>query len=153
MPAKFLIFLSISTFITLKPLKAQVADVGPVPAVFTCEGILVVEKFQNKTTIFGYEQAVKKKFKDYKGNYVLATQKDIETDSLYQDKKTYRFFLHLKWDEVLEIAHGSPRTAGKMRTFYLEDRETGKIYNSFREMRAGNETLETTVKALNGSCK
>lgn len=153
MPAKILFPMVACTFLSLTSLNAQVADTGPIPPDFTCDGILVVEKFKDKTTIYGYEQAVTKKFKDYKGKYVLAIQKEIETDSLYQDKKTYRFFLHVKYDEVFEIAHGRQRTAGKLRTFYLEDRETGKTYNTFRQMRAGNETLETMVNTLNASCK
>ena len=153
MPPKFLCLVFLCTFFTIASLNAQLPDLNPIPPDFTCEGTLIVEKFKDKTTIYGYEQALKKKFKDYKGKYVLATDKDTKTDSLYQDKKTYKFFLHVKWDEVFEVAHGQQRFAGKMRTFYLEDRETGKIYNTFRQLRAPHETLENTVNTLNGSCK
>ena len=153
MAAKVSLSVFIGVFLTLTSLNAQLPDLNPMPQGFTCEGILIIEKFKDKTTIYGYEQAIKKRFKDYKGKYVLATEDDIKTDSLYQDKKTYKFFLRVKSDQEFEVAHGKTRYAGKLRTFYLEDREAGKTYNTFRQMRAGNETLETMVNTLNASCK
>ena len=148
MPTKFFIFLSISTIIGIDSLNAQDADKGPIPSDFTCDGILIVVKPENKNTIPGYEKHVKKEFENYKGKYVIATKKEIETNSLYQDKKIYRFILQLEWRQVMG------GTDPKMRMwFFLEDRERGKIYNGIGEKRTGKETLEHTVKMLNGNCK
>ena len=153
MRAKLLIFLSISTFITLRSLNAQVADPGPIPAVFTCEGILIIEQPPHKTSIYGYDKAVKKKFEDYKGKYVLATEKDIQTDSLYQDKKTYKFILHLKWQEEVRLKDGRREIWGRMRYFFLEDRETSNTYKGIGEKSNEKETFEHTVRMLNANCK
>jgi len=153
MVPKFLFPVAFCTCLISGSLNAQLPDLNPIPRDFTCEGTLIIEKFDEKSTIYGYEQAVKKKFKDYKGKYVLATREETKTDSLYQDKKTYRFFLRVRLDQVFEVAHDKQRYAGKMRTFYFVDRETGEMYNTFREMRAPNETIENTVKTLNGICK
>ena len=147
MPTKFLFFLSISTFISLKSINAQVADVGPVPAVFTCEGILIVEKV-HKSIIPGYEKQVKKDFENYKGKYIVATKKEFETDSQFADKKNYRFILHLKWYQD----RGDPDLKVRF-SFFLEDRETGNIYKGIGEKRNGPDTIEHTVMMLNANCK
>ena len=148
MPARWLLPLLFCTFSTFTSLIAQVAVAGPVPASFTCEGILIIEKPQSKSTIPGYEKHVKKEFEDYKGKYVIATKKEIETNSLYQDKKIYRFILHVEWRQVMG------GTDLKLRMwFFLEDRETGTTYNGIGEKRTGKETLEHTVKMLNANCK
>ena len=150
MPAKFIIFLSIGTFITLKSLNAQVADEGPIPATFTCDGILIVEKPEGKNTVPGYENNIKKEFdKNYKGKYVLATKKEIETNSQYLDKKIYRFILHLKWYQD----RGDPNLKMTIR-FYLEDRETNTSYKTgIGEQRNGMVTYKHAVKMLNANCK
>jgi hypothetical protein len=149
MPAKFIVILFIGTFITLKSLNAQVADEGPIPAAFTCQGILIVEKPQSKNTVPGYENHIKKEFeKNYKGKYVLATKKDIETNSQYLDKKIYRFILHLKWIQVL----GDPNLKQEL-IFYLEDRETNTTYNGIGENSNKPVTYKLLVKMLNGNCK
>ena len=153
MPPRFLFILFICSFLTFTSLDAQLTPSSPMPPDFTCQGILLVEKFKDKTTIYGYEQAVKKKFPDYKGNYILATEKEVRTDSLYSDKKTYRFFLRVKWDQVMETAHGQLRMAGKWRSYFFEDRETGKIYTNFAELKNTQQTVENMLKILNASCK
>ena len=60
MRASLFLPLLLCTFSTFTSLKAQDADVGPIPAVFTCEGILIVEKV-HKSIIPGYEKQVKKR--------------------------------------------------------------------------------------------
>ena len=147
MRASLFLPLLLCTFSTFTSLKAQDADVGPIPAVFTCEGILIVEKV-HKSIIPGYEKQVKKEFENYKGKYVVATKKEFETGSQYVDKKNYRFILHLKWYQD----RGDPDLKVRF-SFFLEDRETNNIYKGVGEKRNGPETIEHTVQMLNANCK
>jgi hypothetical protein len=148
MTAKLPFFVFIGVFLTLTSLNAQDADKGPIPKDFTCEGTLIIEKPQYKSTIPGYEKRVKKGFEDYKGKYVIATKEEIEIGNLYQDKKTYPYILHVEWRQVL-----GGQNIGLRMWFFLKNRETGNRYNGIGEKRTYKETVEHTVAMLNGNCK
>ncbi|HEV8273577.1 MAG TPA: hypothetical protein VGQ04_19820 [Chitinophagaceae bacterium] len=148
MIVKLPFFLFIGVFSSLTSINAQDVDNGPIPKDFTCEGTLIVEKPKYKSTIPGYEKHVKKEFEDYKGKYVIATKEEIETNDLYQDKKTYPFILHVEWRQVF-----GGQNIGLRMWFFLENREAGRRYNGIGEKQTFKETTEHTVRMLNGNCK
>jgi hypothetical protein len=162
MPSKLLLTVFISTFLNLTSIDAQV-DESPIPPEFKCpDCILVIVKPENEKEIPKFEKNVVKQFdKYYSGKYVLATLKELDTNSLYQDIKTYRFRLDYKTRSETRVSGGTDirgrqvlKESDKMYiSFFLYDRESETAYRGLGEGRTGLESLELTAKALDKSYK
>jgi len=159
MPGKSLLIVFISTFLTLTCIDAQVVDPGAVPPDFKRrEHILIIIKPENKKTIPGFEKFVDKHFKKhYTGKYEFATEKEVESESRFQDKKIYKFSLRHKIRAEFAVrydADGKSKTVLEQHARYnFYDRESGTEYGSFAEGRNEAETVERIAKILEGTYK
>ena len=157
MPGKSLLIAFISTFFTLTSIDAQVIDPGAVPSDFKRqEHILIILKPEDKNTMPGFEKFVDKHFKKhYTGKYEFATEKEVESESRFQDKKIYKFSLKHKIRSGFELkSPGSAEQVWKNHFRYnFYDRESGTEYGSFAEGRSEAETVERIAKILEGTYK
>jgi len=146
------------TLLALTSADAQ-PTVGAIPPDFNRqEGILIIIKPEKKSTLPGFEKNIDKHFKKYyTGKYEIATEKEVESESRFQDKKIYRFSLKYKIrDELVQRtgADGRMNTAVQHHArFNFYDRESGTEYGSFAEGRSDAETLERIAKMLEGTYK
>jgi hypothetical protein len=158
MPTKLLLTFFASMLLTLISADAQ-PTVGAIPPDFKrLEHILIIIKPEKKSTLPGFEKNIDKHFKKYyTGKYEIATEKDAESESRFQDKKIYKFSLKYKIrDELVQRtgADGRMNTAVQHHArFNFYDRESGTEYGSFAEGRSDAETLERIAKMLEGTYK
>ena len=153
MPVKLLFILSICTILNLT-VTAQNSGGGPIPPDFKCpDCILVILDPESKRAVPNFEKHVEKQFKKYySGKYEIATAKELETESRFQDKKIYRFTLNhkIRYDKR---SIGDKDVTKYYIRFYLQDRESGAEYPSFGEGRTGDDSLEKAAKSLEAANK
>jgi hypothetical protein len=158
MISKLLFSLFTCTLLALASADAQ-TTVGAIPPDFKRdEGILIIIKPEKKSALPGFEKNIDKHFKKYySGKYEIATEKEVESESRFQDKKIYKFSLkHEIRDELVQRtgADGRMKTDVKHHArFNFYDRESGTEYGSFAEGRSDDETLERIAKMLEGTYK
>lgn len=142
----------ISSFLLLSFVNGQ----SPIPPGYKCaDGILVVIKPDKKSTIPNFETNIKRQFKKhYAGKYEIVTAKELETESRFQDKKTYRYSMNYQLKSDVAAKPGTTDTYISRRLrLRLTDRESGEEYRYFGEGRNTVESIQLTAKALGGTCK
>ena len=151
MPTKFSVFF-ISSLLSLTFVNAQ----GAIPPDFKCSDcILVILKPEKKSTVPAFEKNVKKYFnKYYSGKYEIATAKELETESRFQDKKIYKFSLKYNVNDNIDVKPGtSDQFINHNVRLCVYDRESEKPYPCFAAGRSSAESVMRVAKMLGATYK
>ena len=150
MPTKFLTVF-ISAMLSLTLVNAQA-----IPPDYKCaECILIVIKPEKKNTVPNFERNVRRQFdKHYSGKYEIATAKEVETESRFQDKKIYKFSLKYNVNDNIAVRPGTTNTyiSHNVRLCVF-DRTTEKQYPCFAEGRNSVESIQRVAKMLGANNK
>jgi hypothetical protein len=150
MATKFLIVF-IASLLSVTFVNAQA-----IPPDFNCSDcILVIIKPEKKNTIPNFERNVKRQFsKYYSGKYEMATAREVETESRFQDKKIYKFSLEHNVNDDLRAKPGTSDTyiSHNVR-LCVYDRESDKQYPCFASGRNSVESIQRVAKMLGANNK
>ena len=138
---KFVLFLvlicslysSCGIIVKAKARSAITIEKGAIPADFCSNGETVIFILYNRGS---YDNGLKRNVKNnYSGNAVFVTRSEMDNNSTYADKETYRYIFDYDYHTYTYMAQDfnggiSQMRTGRVKEFFIYDRLTNRHYKS-----------------------